>query len=126
VSFSIYSGLATTPAVRDLIEQLIAQPDTESLAEVLTEAYFSGGSELSQDRELRRRVLERVAISPEWTWKIPGIFEETKEPLSRFPKDEVAVIGNTVIGTTDRSHSFSKACFWLVDNPKMLEVQTLE
>ncbi|RAM52508.1 MAG: hypothetical protein C6Y22_05760 [Hapalosiphonaceae cyanobacterium JJU2] len=118
---ALYCGLATKPVVRDLVEQLIAQSDTESLSEVLTEAYFAAGSELAQDRELRRRLLERVAKLPESDFPQKG----ATELLKRFSENEVAPIANAVIGFTESRYSFSRACSWLSEHPKMLEIQTL-
>jgi hypothetical protein len=80
---ALYCGLAPSPAVRSLIERLVAQSDTLFLSTVLTEAYLSAGPDLSQDSRLRRRVLERIAIAPASRW--PG-------NLQRFPTDEVAPI----------------------------------
>ena len=119
---ALYCGLATTPVVRSLIDQLIAQPDTEFLSEVLTEAYLSASSELTQDQVLCQKVLGRVASLPEW--KLHHEKGRT-ELLDRFPKDEVAAIVNTVTGASENSFSFSKACFWLSDNPEMIEVKAL-
>ncbi|KOP24520.1 hypothetical protein AMR41_20565 [Hapalosiphon sp. MRB220] len=113
---ALYCGLATKPVVRDLVEQLIAQSDTESLGEVLTEAYFATGSELAQDRELRQRVLERVAIAP-GSWQA--------KPLNRFPAEEIAPIANALVGTIKSSISASESHHWLADHPKMLEVASL-
>lgn len=42
---ALYSGLATTPAVREMIERLIAGRDTDSLSTVLAEAYLLAGPE---------------------------------------------------------------------------------
>lgn len=113
---ALYCGLATTPAVRDLIELLIAQPDTISLGAVLTEAYLSAGSELACDKDLRQRVLERVAIAP---------FDLRPEPLSRFPKEEVAPIANRLVGTIQSCIMVSESHVWLNDNPDLLEVNYL-
>ena len=113
---ALYSGLATTPAVRDLIEQLIAQPDTESLSGVLTEAYLSGGSELAQDKDLRRRVLERVAIAP-------GSFRT--ESLNRFSQEEVAPIANALIGCVISNMYLSEAYIFLSLNPTRVNINLL-
>ncbi|WP_445633311.1 hypothetical protein NSTC745_04960 [Nostoc sp. DSM 114161] len=114
---ALYSGLATTPAVRDLIEQLIAQPDTESLSEVLTEAYFSGGSELVQDKDLRQRVLERVAIAP------VAIF--ATESLNRFPLKEVVPIANALVGYIRSNIRLSESHRFLSRNSNTLDVNLL-
>jgi hypothetical protein len=113
---ALYSGLATTPAVRNLIEQLITQPDTELLGEVLAEAYLSAGFELAQDQELRRRVLERVAVAP-GSWGA--------QPLNRFPAEEVAPIANTLIGMIQSEIATSESLIWLSEHPNLLEVPPL-
>ncbi|NER38116.1 MAG: NACHT domain-containing protein [Oscillatoria sp. SIO1A7] len=114
---ALYCGLATTPTVRDLIELLIAQPDTESLGEVLTEAYLSAGSELARDKELRQRVLERVAIAP--------VAELPPVSLSRFPQEEVAPIANRLVGTIQNCIGLSESHHWLSKNKDFLEVKPL-
>ncbi|MEJ6481439.1 NACHT domain-containing protein [Nostoc punctiforme UO1] len=113
---ALYSGLATTPAVRDLIEQLITQPDTESLSEVLTEAYFSAGLELAQDQDLRRRVLERVAIAPG---------SKVTESLNRFPLEEVTPIANTLVSCIRSNIHLSEAYRFLVLNPTRVNINLL-
>lgn len=113
---ALYSGLTTTPAVRHLIEQLVAQPDTESLGEVLAEAYLSAGSGLAQDQELRRRILERIAVSP-------GSWEA--QPLNRFPVAEVAPITNTLIGMIQSEITISESLIWLSEHPNFLKVRPL-
>jgi len=102
---ALYCGLATKPAVRHLIEKLIAQPDTKFLSEVLTEAYLSGGSELAQDKDLRRRVLERVAIAP---------CSLRRRALNRFPQEEVAPIANAGIACIPNNIHLSEAHSFLV------------
>jgi deoxyadenosine/deoxycytidine kinase len=113
---ALYCGLATTPTVKDLIEQLIKQDDTTSLGEVLTEAYFSAGADLSQDQELRKKVIERVAVSP-GKWGTPS--------LTRFPPEEVTTIANALVGTTKNCIRTSESHDWLIYNPKMLEISSL-
>jgi len=115
---ALYCGLTTTPAKRSAIEQLIVQPDTESLGEVLTESYFCSGSELEQDKELRRRVLERLAVSP-------ASPVSKKRLLIRFPEQEVAPIANALVGTIQSKISFSEAFFWLDDCPDFIETASL-
>jgi len=115
---ALYCGLATMPAVQDLIEQLIIQPDTESLAGVLTEAYFSAGPELDRNRELRQRVLNRVAIAP-------GITFMPLESLSRFPKEEVVPIANTMVGTIKSCIRASQSYWWLREYPEYIEMHNL-
>lgn len=115
-AIALYAGLATTPAVRNLIEQLIAQADTESLAEVLADTYFSAGSEVAQDRKLRQEVLDRIAIAPA-SWMT--------QPLNKFPVEEVASIANSFVGTTQTNISTSESYRWLANNPNSLDLDSL-
>jgi hypothetical protein len=113
---ALYCGQATTPAVRNLIEQLITQSDTKSLGGVLTEAYFSAGSELVQDLELRQQVLERVAIAPGYIHA---------QSLGRFSIEEVTSIANTLVGTMKSCISLSQSYAWLMVNTEFIEVSLL-
>ncbi|MBG1271945.1 NACHT domain-containing protein [Nostoc sp. WHI] len=114
---ALYSGLATKPAVRDLIEQLITQPDTESLSEVLTEAYLSAGLELAQDQDLRRRVLERVAIAPAISFG--------RQSLSRFPQKEVTPLANALVGSIKSNIRLSESYRFLSLNPTIVNIKLL-
>jgi hypothetical protein len=111
---ALYSGLATTPAARDLIEQLIKQDDTRSLGEVLTEAYFSAGADLAQDQGLRKRVIERVAVAP-------GTYS-----LTRFSLGEVTTIANALVGTIKSCISTSASYVWLMRNSTQIDMISLE
>lgn len=111
---ALYCGLAPTPAARDLIEHLIGQQDTRVLSSVLAEAYLSAGTELSQDRELRRRVLGRVAIAP-----------GDGSSLDRFPPAEVAPTANQSVGKINSELGYSESFFWLWTNSEALEVGLL-
>jgi energy-coupling factor transporter ATP-binding protein EcfA2 len=114
---ALYCGLATTPAAKELIEHLIAQPDTESLSEVLTEAYMSAGSETSQDQFIRQNVLERVAIAPR---------SRPSRKLSRFSIQEASDISNKFVGRI-QSNFLSESYSWLLTYPQHLEnMQLLE
>jgi hypothetical protein len=119
---ALYCGLATTPAVRDLIEQLIDQSDTASLGEALTEAYFSAGSEFAQDRDLRRRVLKRVVVLPIYKLRSPI----SSDLLDRFPVNDVVFVSNSMVGLSNSEYAFSKACMWLSQNLKRIEIETLQ
>jgi hypothetical protein len=109
---ALYSGLAPAPAVRDMIERLIDQPDTRSLSTVLAEAYLLAGPELAQDRAFRRRILERLASAP-WTWP---------SSLGRFPADEVAPIAHLLVGKTESESAPSESHHWLSDHPELLDI----
>jgi energy-coupling factor transporter ATP-binding protein EcfA2 len=114
---ALYCGLATTPAAKELIECLIAQPDTKSLSEVLTEAYMSAGSEMLQDKSIRQNVLERVAIAPG---------TRLSHPLNKFSTQEASDISNKFVGRI-QSNFLSESYNWLLTHPKHLEnIQLLE
>jgi NACHT domain len=109
---ALYCGLATTPAARELIEHLIAQPDTKSLSEVLTEAYMSAGSEISQDQPMRQNVLERVAIAPR---------ASTSLSLRRFTKQEALGVSNKLIGRIQSDLAISESYYLLSEYPQSTE-----
>jgi hypothetical protein len=113
---ALYCGLAPAPAARDMIEQLITQRDTPSLAAILGEAYLSSGREILQDPEFRHRVLERIATAPV---KIP------KYQLERFSTDEVARIANLSAGKTQGALNFSESCLWLATHSSLLDISHL-
>lgn len=113
---ALYCGLAVKPSVRDLIEKLISQPDTESLAEVLTEAYFAGGSELLQDINLRQRVIERVAVAP---------VSFQSKPLDRFPQEEVVPKANNLLGAIKSNIAISESHRYLNEKPQLINMKTL-
>jgi hypothetical protein len=98
-----------------MIECLIAQSDTHLLSTVLTEAYLSSGPELSQDVQLRRRVLERIAIAP-------ASEMSNNAELERFPPDEIAPVVNEFVGTT-ASSELSECHDWLVSRRGVLDVE---
>jgi hypothetical protein len=111
---ALYCGLAPAPAARELIENLMACQNSESLPWVLAEAYLSAG-ELSQDASLRGRVMERIAVSP-MTWA--GI-------LDRFPVVEVKHVTNLLVGLRPHGVGLSGAHAWLRDNPQFLDEAVL-
>lgn len=113
---ALYSGLAPTPAVRDMIERLIDHPDTLPLSTVLAEAYLLAGPELSQDRALRRRILERIAIAPAGRWP---------SSLERFPAEEVAPIAALFVGKGESEDVPSEAHHWLAEHPERLDTVSL-
>jgi energy-coupling factor transporter ATP-binding protein EcfA2 len=112
---ALYCGLAPAPATREMIESLIAQPDTAQLGSVLAEAYLSAGQDLSQDLNLRRRVLERIAIAP---YSRLNVFE-------RFPMEEVAPIANSSVGRIKSSIRVSEAFYWLRRHSELLDMRAL-
>jgi hypothetical protein len=84
----------------------MVQPDTPGLSGVLAEAYQAAGSELSQDRELRQRVLERTANLPAPSAGRGG--------LGVSLTDEVAPIANRSVGKPGAAHVFfTESYSWL-------------
>ncbi|UCH96798.1 MAG: NACHT domain-containing protein, partial [Candidatus Aminicenantes bacterium] len=111
---ALYCGLANTPAARDMLEGLIAHPDTRSLSKVLAEAFFAAGPEITEDQVLRHQVIERIAIAP-WFG----------DSLTRFPPGEVATIANRSIGRIESDFFLSESYRLLCDIPKFLDVNIL-
>jgi hypothetical protein len=109
---ALYCGLAPAPVARQMIERLIAQPDSDSLSIVLAECYFSVARELSHERQLRRRVLKRVARAPVYGGD---------PTLERFSSDEVAPIANLYVGQTQGESRNSEAWYWLLEHPQFLD-----
>ena len=115
---ALYCGLATLPAARSTIECLIAQPDTSSLSEVLTEAYLSTKPEILQDCKFRKRVLERIAIAP-------GAIGPGNRGLGRFPPEEISPIANEYLGKAGSSLGLSGAYSWLYSNRTAIDEQIM-
>lgn len=118
---ALYCGQATTPVVRELIENLIEQSESISLEDVLIDAYFSATYEVTQDEQLRLRILQRVASLP--VLKIHS--RQTNRLFSRFTNHQVAAIANNIVGMIEDSSSFSNACFWLSRHLEMVEKEVL-
>jgi len=111
---ALYCGLVPTPTARDMIERLIAQPDTDSISTVLAEAYLSSGTELAQDKKLRWSVLERIATAP------------SNRQLSRFPEHEVIQIAHQHVGKSESKLKKTNESFtWLRDHPYHLDTGQL-
>ena len=91
-----------------MIEHLIAREDSLRLGKILAEAFLTSGSELVNEKELRNRVINRVARAP--------IEEPHFTALIRFPKNEVAPIANRQLGMIETDQKLSAAHFWLVDH----------
>jgi NACHT domain len=118
---ALYCGQATTPVVRELIENLTEQSESISLEDVLIDAYFSASYEVTQDEQLRLRILQRVASLP--ALKLHS--RQTNRLFSRFSNHQVAAIANNIVGMVENSSSFSNACFWLSRHPGMIEKEIL-
>ncbi|MFL6211878.1 MAG: NACHT domain-containing protein [Pyrinomonadaceae bacterium] len=113
---ALYCGLTPAPAARGMIEQLIAQPDSQNLSSVLTEAYLSIGAALARDTRLRSRVLERIAIAP---------FSRVESALQRFPPQEVNPVANRNVGTLTSNLGLSEAFSWLRDNRDFVDFEVI-
>ena len=114
----LYAGVTTTPAVRELIEGLIIQEDTKFklLGEVLADVYFAANEDLKQDVEFRKRVIERIAITPV-IWK---------KTLEKFQKKEIINIVNSSLGKIKSNFSLSEAFGYLRYNPNIINFNLLE
>jgi NACHT domain len=107
---ALYCGLAPAPSARSMLERLVAQDDSREIADVLAEAYFISGPEIQEDRDLRTRIVERLARAPGW-----------QRVLSRFAAQDVAPLANSAIGTIRTNHTTSEAFVWLGENRKHLD-----
>ncbi len=102
---ALYCGLTTTSAARTIIQQLIAQKGTNELSIVLAHAYLAAGQEISQDRDLRQKLLERIAMT-----QMGG---EISSVLKLFPEGEVRPIANRFLGTIENNLNVSESYLWL-------------
>ncbi len=110
---ALYCGLAPAPRVREVIEGLIDTADTNALSAVLADAYLSAGPEIVQDRDLRGRVLRRIARAP------GGLM---RSGLDRFPREEVAPIANRALGRIESPARNSESLMWLAfESPGSLD-----
>lgn len=108
---ALYCGSSSATAARKMIHQLITQPNTGDLAEVLAEAYLSSGPKLSQDSQLRQKVLKRIAVTP-GRWP---------SQLRRFPPEEVLAIANFFVSKSDIRDTVSEAFFWLFEHQAFVD-----
>ncbi|MEO0834815.1 MAG: hypothetical protein AAFY16_02255, partial [Cyanobacteria bacterium J06642_3] len=120
-SIALYAGVTTTPAVRELIESLISQDNTIFLGVVLAKVYFAANEDLRQDVKFRKRVIERIAITP---------FNPTEllsGGLGKFSPDEIAPIANYSLITIRNNTKFSTAFNWLanITNQKWVDCELL-
>lgn len=107
---ALYCGDASASDARKMIELLIAQPTTSELSAVLAEAYLSSGPKLVHDTKLRKKLIERIATSPNENFY--------QSQLSRFAPQEVAPIANSSVGESDDKDKVSEAYVWLYAHPK--------
>ena len=114
---ALYCGLAPAPVVRAVIDGLIESEDTEMLSRVLGDAYLSSGPEITQDHDLRVKVLRRIAVAPVQFF-LPGA-------LARFPPDEVAPIANGSLGKIESQGMISESHHWLFSNPDHFDEGTV-
>ncbi len=64
---ALYCGLAPAPAARAMLERLIDQDDSQEIAAVMAEAYFTSGLEIRQDGDIRTaHTRTRGASPPLW------------------------------------------------------------
>lgn len=112
---ALYCGDASASEARKMINRLIEQPDTIELSEVLAEAYFSSGPKLAQDKNLRQKVIERLAVAP---------FKRESQ-LGRFSADEVAPIANLFVGKSRNEDTGSESYFWLHGHAQYMDEPTL-
>ena len=110
---ALYCGLAPTEAARRMIEDLIIQPDSLQIAEVLAESFLSSSSELLHVVDLRSRLLTRIAVAP----CLGGQLTQ----LDRFSPDEVRGIANAECGRTMSDSYPCEAYMWLLEQPANID-----
>ena len=112
---ALYCGLASAKDSRLMIRNLITQEDTLSIADVLAEAFLSASSEVTQDDDLRKQVLQRIAIAPS---------RGGRHNLFRFRDEEVAPIANSFVGE-GAGGFWTEAFNWLDEHPEKIDEQHL-
>lgn len=115
---ALYCGLASAKDSRLMIRNLITQGNTASISGVLAEAFLSASAEVTQDDNLRKQVLERIAIAP--TASFSG-----DSNLSRFRDEEVTPVTNSFIGG-EAGEFLSESFTWLDQHPERIDEQRLE
>lgn len=111
---ALYCGLASVMFTRQMIEGLIAQPDTWNLSAVLSEAFLSSNAELLNDKKLRGKVLARLAVAP------------YAPQLDRYSPSEVAPVANRWVGCSSNNIAVSEAFVWLKSRPHNINFRSLE
>src|SRR5205085_739546 len=89
--------------------------ESNTLGEVLAEAYLSSRPELQENEELMKNVIHRLCMTD-------GYRGHT---LYRFPVAIVVSIANDSIGLTNSSH-VSAAFFWLIESAELIDWQVVE
>lgn len=113
---ALYCGLAPATQVRALVELLVEEKFSLMLAEVLTEAYLAAGQHLSQDIDLRLRIITRIA-------RLPRSFPSV---LDRFDPDHVAPVANDWVGKGRPIGLGSEAFGWLMEHPEHVDLLSLQ
>ena len=113
---ALFCGLTPAPAAQKMIESLIEGPNTEALAIVLAEAYFSAKPELSRGSELRKRVIERIALSPHTS---------PANQLERFEEAEIKETVNSSIARIRGDLATSEAYKLLLRKPDLVDIPIL-
>lgn len=106
---ALYCGLAPAAAVRPVIEALVAVEEVR--AGLLAEAYLSAAPELTQDKELRQRVMFAVAKAKS-NWDVD--FTQ-----NRFTQEEFALVANEAMGQS--RHFTSHMYQWLYTHPSLID-----
>lgn len=88
----LYCGSAPVNLKRNLIEMLMDVDANIRSGSVLADSFMASGAEITQDSELRDRVLRYVALSGD------GPFIS---PLTKFPLEEASVCANECLGASE-------------------------
>lgn len=111
---ALYCGLSTDSAALELMRNLMAQPNTRSIGQVLAEAYQAAQGRIGNDKGFRTDIIKRIALAPNNL----GAFE----PLSIFSVEEVSPIANECLGKMDYSECLSQAHFWFNSHPDEFDI----
>jgi len=113
---ALYCGLAPNAAVRHLLNSLLKQPESEALAEVLTEAIVAAEPLLLRSGDFCEEVITRIARCPGDTW--PPV-------IDRLPPGRVEHVAHKVIGVSAGPKIFSQAHHWLIQHSALVDGKQL-
>ena len=115
---ALYCGLTPANAAKNMIKEIMEQENTMEISSVLTESYFVSEQEMLEDRDFRKSVIERVAVSP----------YQYQSMLKRFLFDEVKSIANQSLCENKYFKEHTDLCeafYWLHRNHSEINLEML-
>ena len=104
---ALYCGISPAPVARATIEALVSKP---AGARLLEETYFSSGTEVTQDQNLRDNVIQEIALGEFLLFDIN----------LRFTDEEFSRVANRLLGQrSDQALSFAR--LWLLNRHELFD-----